>query len=553
MAIDTLRVLPLGGLGEIGKNMMVLETGEDIVVIDAGVLFPEDDMPGIDVVIPNIEYLTERQDKLRAILITHGHEDHIGALPHILGSLNVPIYAPRMAVELLRGKLSERGVLREADLNAITPGEPVQLGSTLEAEWFETCHSIPDAMGIALRTPLGTVIHTGDFRLDNDPTIGFPTDFSHLAELSADGVFLLLADSTYAENEGYSGSDREVAATLMNLVGEAEGRVLVASFASQIARVQMVADAARAHGRKLAIVGRSMLNTVKISRDLGFLEVRDEDLIEARRARGLPDDKVIFMSTGAQGEPQSALARMAAGTHDDVEITDSDTVIISATPIPGNEPAVSNMIDDLVRCGARVITQRTHNVHVHGHAAREELRAVHNLVRPRYFVPLHGEYRMLKAHVDLAVQQGVLKDEAFLLLDGDVLELDSEAGEVVERVPAGHVYLHGRGVWDESGNVIVERRLLARDGFVTVILARNSRTGRLAGTPKIVSSGFVHYAEANTLFKDTIDALTAVLDPRSDENLEWSELETLVKRTVGRFLNRRTRRRPIVIPVAIDV
>ncbi|MEE8362796.1 MAG: ribonuclease J, partial [Dehalococcoidia bacterium] len=282
-------------------------------------------------------------------------------------------------------------------------------------------------------------------------------------------------------------------------------------------------------------------------------EVRGEDLIEARRARGLPDDKVIFMSTGAQGEPQSALARMAAGTHDDVEITDRDTVIISATPIPGNEPAVSNMIDDLVRCGARVITQRTHNVHVHGHAAREELRAVHNLVRPRYFVPLHGEYRMLKAHVDLAVQQGVLKDEAFLLLDGDVLELDSEAGEVVERVPAGHVYLHGRGVWDESGNVIVERRLLARDGFVTVILARNSRTGRLAGTPKIVSSGFVHYAEAGTLFKDTIDALTAVLDPRSDENLEWSELETLVKRTVGRFLNRRTRRRPIVIPVAIDV
>ncbi|MFW6175120.1 MAG: ribonuclease J, partial [Chloroflexota bacterium] len=356
MANETLRVIPLGGLGEIGKNMMVLETSEDIVVIDAGVLFPEDDMPGIDVVIPNIEYLLENVDKVRGILVTHGHEDHIGALPHILGHLKVPVYAPSMAVELLRHRLRERGILRQAQMNTVKAGEPVRLGETFTAEWFNVCHSIPDAMGIALRTPLGTVIHTGDFRLDHDPMIGDPTDFAHLSELTADGVFLMMADSTYADDEGYSGSDREVAESMFRMIGDAPGRILVASFASQIARIQMVADAAAAHGRKLAVVGRSMLNNVKISRELGFLDIRDDMLVSASQALGMADDRVVYMATGAQGEPQSALARMAAGTHEDVTLREGDTVIISATPIPGNEAAVYSLMDDLVRQGADVIT-----------------------------------------------------------------------------------------------------------------------------------------------------------------------------------------------------
>jgi ribonuclease J len=552
MANEALKVLPLGGLGEVGKNMMVLETEQDIVVIDAGVLFPEDDMPGIDIVIPNIDYLVENLDRVRAILVTHGHEDHIGALPHIMEALPVPIYAPGMAMALIRNKLRERRVLRESDLHLVKAGEMFKFGTTFEAEWFDVCHSIPDAMGIALRTPLGTVIHTGDFRLDNDPTIGAPTDFARMAEIAADGVFLLMADSTYAENEGYSGSDREVAQTLHDIIGNAEGRVLVASFASQISRIQMVADAAEAHGRRLAIVGRSMVNNLKISRDLGHLKIKDQTLISARDALGLPDHRVIYMNTGAQGEPQSALARMAAGTHNDVDIRLGDTVIISATPIPGNETSVSNLINDLVEQGAHVVTHKTRNVHVHGHAAREELRAVHNLLQPRHFVPIHGEYRMLRAHVDLAIEHGVHQDDAFLLQDGDVLRLTEDTAEVVEQIPAGHVFIHGRGVWDEGGNVIVERRLLARDGFVTIILGRDSN-GKIVGRPKIVSSGFVHYSEADTLFKDAIDELTGVLDQESGKSLQWNEVEATVKKTVGRFFSQRTRRRPTIILVAFDV
>ena len=552
MANESLKILPLGGLGEVGKNMMVLETDEDIVVIDAGVLFPEDDMPGIDIVVPNVEYLVENLDRVRAILITHGHEDHIGALPYVLEALPVPVYAPGMAMALIRNKLRERGRLRDADLIVVESGQRFKFGNTLEAEWFDVCHSIPDAMGIALRTPLGMVVHTGDFRLDNDPTIGEPTDFASLAEIASDGVFLLMADSTYAENEGYSGSDREVAQTLHDVIGEAEGRVLVASFASQIARLQMVADAAVAHGRRLAIVGRSMINNLKISRDLGHLNIRDETLISARDALGLPDHRVIYMSTGAQGEPQSALARMAAGTHNDVDIRIGDTVIISATPIPGNETAVSNLINDLVEQGARVITHNTRNVHVHGHAAREELRTIHNLLQPQHFIPIHGEYRMLRAHADLAIEHGVHEDDAHLLVDGDVLRLTEDGGEVIDTVPAGHVFIHGHGVWDEHGNVIVERRLLARDGFVVVILGRDSR-GRVVGRPKIVSSGFVHYAEAEVLFEDAVEELAGVLDRESGESLQWSEVEAAVKKTVSRFFTQRTRRRPMIIPVSFDV
>lgn len=552
MSIEALKILPLGGLGEVGKNMMVLETDEDIVVIDAGVLFPEDDMPGVDIVIPNIDYLIENIDRVRAILITHGHEDHIGALPHIMKKLPVPIYAPNMAMALIRNKLKERGLLREADLNIVTSGELYKFGNDLEGEWFDVCHSIPDAMGIALRTPLGTVVHTGDFRLDNDPTIGEPTDFARMAEIASDGVFLLMADSTYAENEGYSGSDREVAHTLHDVIGNAEGRVLVASFASQIARIQMVADAAVAHRRRLAIVGRSMINNLKISRDLGHLNIKDETLISAKEALGLPDNRVIYMNTGAQGEPQSALARMAAGTHQDVDVREGDTVIISATPIPGNETSVSNLINDLVKQGAHVVTHNTRNVHVHGHAAREELRAVHNLLQPRYFVPIHGEYRMLKAHVDLAVEQGVHQDDAFLLEDGDVLRLTDDTAEIIDQVPAGHMFIHGHGVWDEHGNVIVERRLLARDGFVVVVLGRDSK-GRVFGRPRVVSSGFVHYAQADTLFEDAIDELDIILDRDSGRSIQWNEVEAVTKKTVGRFLSKRTRRRPTIIPVAFDV
>ncbi len=547
-----LRVLPLGGLGEIGKNMMVLESGDDIVVIDAGVLFPETDMPGVDVVIPNMDYLVENSDRVRALLITHGHEDHIGAVPHLIDALNVPVYAPPMALELIRNKLKQAHLLDAADLRVARAGQPVQIGE-LTAEWFHVCHSIPDANGIVLQTPLGTVVHSGDFKIDHDPMIGDPTDFSRLTELSGDGVFLLLADSTYAEEEGYTPSDRVVADGLHRLIAEAPSRVIVSSFASQIARIQIVADAAAANGRKLAIIGRSMINNTRVARELGHLDMPANTLITTAEAESLPDAQVIIITTGSQGEPSSGLVRMSRGEHREVTIRQGDTVIVSASTIPGNEVAVYESIDNLVRLGARVITNKHAETHVPGHARRDELRMIFNITRPQYFVPVHGEYRMLKANADLAVDQGVPPESSMLLLDGDLLELTADRAEVIDQLPAGHVFVHGLGMWDESGNVVVERRSLSRDGIVTVALARATKSGKLVGDPKIISTGFVHTEDAEGLFADAAEELTAVLDRALAEPLEWEELENLVRTSLGRFLGRRTRRHPLIVTVAIDV
>jgi len=556
LAEAKLRIVPLGGLGEVGKNMLILEALDDIVVIDAGVLFPEEvDMPGVEIVIPNLEYLLERADRVRAILITHGHEDHIGALPHVLRDLNVPVFAPRLAMELIRRRLREHGLLENADLNLVGEDDLVRLGA-FEVQWFEVCHSIPDTYGLAIRTPAGTVIHSGDFKIEQDPVIGYPSDFTRLSELAADGVFLLLSDSTYAESEGYSGSDRQVAESLHRLIGEAQGRVFVASFASQIARIQMVADAAAAHGRKLALVGRSMVNNSRITRELGFLDIPADTLVTVAEAASLPDNRVIFMVTGSQGESSSALVRMSRGENRDVSIQAGDTVIISASPIPGNETAVYAAIDDLVRLGARVVhsgNTGADTVHVHGHGSREELRMMLNHVRPKYFIPLHGEYRMLAAHADVAVEQGLPGENVFVLTDGDVLELGPDGGEIVDRVPAGHVFVHGLGVWDESGNVLVERRSLAHDGIVMVAVAREAGTGRVRGTPRIMSAGFVHTKQAPLLFQDALEDMGDVLDRARTEPLDWDELERQIRGTLGRFLTKRTKRRPLIIPVSLDV
>ncbi len=547
----TLKVLPLGGLGEIGKNMMVLEVGEDIVVIDAGVLFPEYDMPGVEVVIPNLDYLAENADRVRAIMITHGHEDHIGAVPYVVDHVSAPVYAPAMAVELLRHKLRESRRLDKTELRIARPGDTVSAGQ-LTAEWFPMCHSIPDAHGIAVHTPLGTVIHTGDFKIDHDPVIGYPTDFTDMARIAGDGVFLLMSDSTYAEDEGYSGSDRIAAEGLFKVIAEAEGRVFVASFASQIARVQIAADAARATGRKMAVLGRSMINNIRIARELGHLDVPQELMVKPAEAASLPDHKVLYMTTGSQGEPTSVLVRMSRGEHRDVDVRVGDTIVISANAIPGNEVSVNESIDDLVRQGARVITNRQQVTHVQGHARREELRTVLNLTRPRYFVPVHGEFRMLKAHAELAMNQGVAEDNVFLLTDGDQLELSENRGELIDKLPAGHVFVHGLGMWDESGNVVVERRSLARDGIVVISLARG-RDGRIKGEPKFVSAGFVHSDQSDVLFKDTKDALSPILDRARNESLQWTRVENQLRVAAARFLGKRTRRRPLIILVPVEV
>ena len=547
-----LRILPLGGLGEIGKNMMVVEYGDDIVVIDAGVLFPEVDMPGIDVVIPNMDYLADNAERVRAILITHGHEDHIGAVPHLLNRINVPVYAPRMAIELIRQKLKNAGLLSGAELVRVTPGEKISAGK-LTVEWFDVCHSIPDACGIAIDTPLGKVVHTGDFKIDHDPMVGAPSDLGHLARIAGDGVFLLMSDSTYAEEEGSSESDRTVTDGLFSLISEAPARVIVSSFASQIARIQIVADAAHTHGRKLVIVGRSMIENTKLARELGHLRVPDDLIISAAQAESLPGNKVIVMTTGSQGEASSGLVRMSRDQHRDISIREDDTIILSANTIPGNEVGVNDSINDLVQLGARVITNKQANTHVSGHARREELRLVLNLTRPKYFVPVHGEFRMLKAHADLAADQGVAPDNSIVLTDGDVLELTPERAEIVDREVAGHIFVHGLGLWDENGNVVVERRSLSREGIVTVSIAVDRKAGKIVGQPKFISMGFVHAADAESVFEDARLELQPVLDRFSKESPEWRELENLIRNTVGRFLTRRTKRRPLVIPVTIDI
>ncbi len=547
-----LKILPLGGLGEVGKNMLALETDEDLIAIDAGVLFPEADMPGVEVVIPNFDYIIERKGKFRGLFITHGHEDHIGAVAHFLKRLNAPVYAPAMAVELIRNKLKEERILNGADVRLARPGKPVRAGK-LEVEWFRVCHSVPDACGIAVRTPLGTVLHSGDWKVDHDPVVGDPTDFARLAKICGDGVFLLLADSTYAEEEGYSGSDRTVAESLYRLISEAPGRVFVASFASQIARIQITADAARALGRKLALLGRTMTSNVKIARELGHLDLPEGLLVSAAQAASLPDSKVVYMTTGSQGEPASALVRLSRGEHPDVDLKRGDTIILSSNIIPGNETAVYEAIDDLARVGAKIITNRSHHTHVSGHARRDEMRMLFNIARPRYFIPVHGEYRMLKAHTDLAIDHGVPEENVFLITNGDLLELSHDSGKVVDKVSAGHIFVHGLGVWDESGNVIVERRALARDGIVAVALARDSKTGKVVGVPRIISTGFVHAVDAPRLFKDTLEDLEPKLEGARYKPVEWKELEELVRSNVARFLSKRTRRKPLIYPVSIDV
>ena len=456
-----MRVVPLGGLGDIGRNMMAVEYGGEIVVIDAGILFPDEGMPaGVDFAIPNFSYLRENRQKLAAVLITHGHEDHIGALPYLLAEFDVPVYASRLTHGLITVKLRERGLIKDARLNVVEPYSPFKVGG-FRCEFFRVCHSIPDAMGIALGTPLGHVVHMGDFKIDHTPADGRSSDFSALSRLAAEGVLLLLSDSTYAEVEGYTESEQIVGEALDRAIGQASGRVMIATFASLISRIQQVIDAAEKHGRKVAVVGRSMMNNVNMAKSMGYLQVPQGTLVTLNEARQLPLEETVIVATGSQGEPTSALVRIANGEHQDIEIVPGDTVVISASPIPGNESLVSSTIDNLFRQGASVLYSRVAMVHVHGHASREELKMVLSLVKPKFFVPVHGEYRHLVTHAALAQSMGVPPSNTFVLEDGDVLELDGG------RRPGGR-----------------QRRLQPRPGEWPQHLGRGEPYSRRAQTPR---------------------------------------------------------------------
>jgi ribonuclease J len=549
---EPIRIIPLGGLGEVGKNMMVVEYADDIVVIDAGLMFPKEDMHGVDLVLPDMTYLIENKDKVRAVLITHGHEDHVGALPFLLRDINVPVYAPPLARDLVDVKLRENTGVGNYDLREIQPGESIELGG-ITAEFFRVCHSIPDACGIAIHTDAGVIVHSGDFKIDHTPIDGYPTELHRLAELGKAGVLLLLSDSTYAENPGFTPSEQVVSDALDITIGRAEGRVLVATFASLISRVQQIADAAIAHGRSIAFAGRSMVNNVNMAIAKGYLTIPAGKILSVDELSALPPEQQTIVLTGAQGEPLAVLARVARRHSRDIQIDEGDTVILSASTIPGNETKVSDVINNLTRQGAKVITRRQANVHVQGHASQEELKLMLNLIKPKFFVPIHGEYRMLNAHADLAETMGVEPENVNVLEDGDVFEIYGDTAEVVDHLPAGHVFVDGLRLWNVGSAVLRDRRHLARDGFVVVALTLDEDTGGLVGEPEIASSGFIDMVQSEELVDDAIALVGDTLRAATKLPLQEDYINGRVRDVLGSFLFKQTGRRPMIVTLLLDM
>ncbi len=553
MPTHRLRIIPLGGLGEIGKNMMALEYGNDILVIDAGLMFPSEEMLGVDLLIPDISYLLARQNKVRGIVITHGHEDHIGALPYILSRITPPVYATKFTRELIMVELKQRGVKTGAKLNMITPGSTITLGH-FAIEFFSVCHSIPDSVGLVIHTPLGTVVHSGDFKIDYTPTLCEATNFTQLASLGAEGVLLLLSDSTYAELPGYTPSERVVSDTLDRIVGEAKGRVIITTFASLISRMQQVFDVAVKHGRRVFIIGRSMKEIVSMALKTGYLTAPPGIICRLDELKALPHNRVIVLSTGSQGEPTSALVRMAnRDPSSRVQIIRGDTVVISATPIPGNEALVSKTTDSLFRQGANVIYDKLAQVHVHGHGSQEELKLLLSLVKPKFFVPIHGEYRHLKLHAELAQSMGVPKDKVFVLENGDILELGQDSGKVVARTRVGVIYVSGMITGELDNAVLRDRKLLSRDGVAVVTVAVDAENGQLAERPRIVTRGLVDAGAGQKLIEKGRDVVLAALDHDRRRLGERDFVDARVRDTLSRFFYEQIHRRPVIIPVVVEV
>jgi len=547
-----LKIIPLGGLNEIGKNMMVVEYENDIIVIDAGHMFPEEEMLGIDLVIPDVSYLLEKREKIRGIIITHGHDDHTGALPYILPQLNVPVYATKLTKGLISVKLKERKALAGAKLKTIPPGGSFTLGK-FRIEFFPVCHSIPDAVGLIINTPLGTIVHSGDFKVDYTPVSGKPTDLSRLARLGAKGVLLLLADSTYAELPGYTPTEQVVGENLDHVMANAPGRVIITTFSSLISRIQQVIDAAARHERRVFIVGRSMMNTAQMALKLGYLSDQKGVLARLDELKGMPRNQIVFVTTGSQGEPTSALVRMANRDHRQLHILQGDTVVISATPVPGNEGLINRTIDNLFKQGAQVLYSKLAQVHVHGHASQEELKLLLNLVKPKFFMPIHGEYRHLSLHARLAQSVGIPEENTFVLEDGDTLELSPEAGKVTGKISSGNVYVDGLSVGDIGSVVLRNRRMLSRDGIVVVIITINKQTGKLMGRPDIVSRGFVDTRESKDMLEESRDLVAHTLDHSGTRPAEWSLVNTKVKDVLNRFYYEQTKRRPMILPFMVKV
>jgi ribonuclease J len=546
-----LQVVPLGGLGEIGKNMTAVRGGSGILLVDAGMAFPDEEMPGIDLVLPDFTYLRNNSDEIRGIVLTHGHEDHVGALPYVLREFQVPVYGTRLTLGLVRSKLQEFGI-KNADLREVQAGQSTELGD-FGLEFIGVNHSIPDAVAIAIRTGAGLIVFSGDYKIDLTPIEGSPMDLGRLAAMGEEGVLAYFGDSTNSERPGYVPSERIVGDTFNQIFEEAEGRIIVASFASHIHRIQQVVEAAKKHDRLVGVTGRSMIRNVQIARDLGYLDLPDAMLVDQREINRVPDGDIAVLTTGSQGEPMAALSRIANGTHRTIETGPGDVVVIAAHPIPGNERGVSRTINNLMKRGAEVYYSPLTPVHVSGHAAQEEQKLVLNLLKPRYLVPVHGEFRHLRHHADTAMSLGIPEENIFILDNGGRLEFRGGHARRIDSVPAGMFLVDAGAVADTPESVMRERQQLSEEGMFIVVARVNAQTGALLGPPDVISRGVVTPQGANGLVEESVEVVNRTLQRTASRNVtDWGELKTAIRRDLAGFLSQRTRKRPLILPLIVE-
>lgn len=549
---NKLKIIPLGGLGEVGKNITVVEYKDDIIIIDCGMTFPEDEMLGIDVVIPDITYLFKNRNKIRGMVLTHGHEDHIGAIPYILAKLDIPIYGTKLTLGLLETKLKEHK-LENTDMKIVRHGETIKLG-VFDVEFIKTGHSIPDSSALAIHTPVGLIVHTGDFKIDYTPIDGVAIDLNRFAELGNKGVLALLADSTNAERPGYTMSERTVGNTFKDIFAQYEHRIIVATFASNVHRIQQIINASEQNNRKVVLSGRSMLNTIGVALELGYLHIKEGTLIDINDMNKYPSNEITIITTGSQGEPMSALSRIAGSEHRKIQLQPEDLVIISATPIPGNEKTVSKVINKLVENGTKVIFEALADVHVSGHACQEELKLIHTLVKPKFFIPVHGEYRHLKRHAEIAESLGLSRDNIFILQNGDAVEFTKDSANLGAPVSSGNILVDGLGVGDVGNIVLRDRKHLSEDGLIVIVVTMSKKEGKVLAGPDIISRGFVYVRESEDLMEEARNIVREVLNDCERRNItDWATLKSSIRDTLRNHLYDKIKRNPMILPIIMEV
>ena len=548
-----LRIIPLGGLGEIGKNITVFEYGENIIVVDCGIAFPENEMLGVDLVIPDITYLIKNKDKIKGVILTHGHEDHIGAIPYILKQINIPVYGTRLTLGLLKNKLEEHGIVECTTLKTIKPTDEIKLG-VFSIEFIRSTHSIADCVALAIRSPVGVVVHTSDFKIDYTPIEEEPMDIARLGELGREGVLLLMCDSTNIERKGYTMSESTVGDSFEDIFVNAQGRILVASFASNIHRIQQVINAAVKYNRKVAVCGRSMDNVINVALELGYMTVPKGTIIDVDQINKYPPERLVILTTGTQGEPMSALSRISSSDHKKVEINPGDLVVISATPIPGNEKLVFRVINDLFKKGAKVIYEELADIHVSGHACQEELKLIHSIIKPKYFMPIHGEYRHLRQHSLMAQKLGMTANNIFVMDIGNVLEINQDNARIHGSVPSGYLLVDGLGVGDVGNIVLRDRKHLSEDGLIIVVVAMAKESSQVVSGPEIISRGFVYVRESEYLIEELREkAKSAMQKLEKKGKYDWNSIKSAIRDDLKNYIYKKTKRKPMILPIIIEI